>query len=691
MAGGLLVEAGVAIDALFNFVQSDKLKLVDLFTRIDRDRSGTLEREELAMCLTMLGVSVKTEHLDAIIDVLDVDGDGSIVIGEFFESMERLKEELKAARKAAAKAAESSLLRSQRLRAASEAQGTATSAFFTIIRSRAGFDPGSEAPRQWNRVDCDGDRGVLPAKEMPWEKPPERPKDLDQLHGKGWKKLKKFEKTNGGLGWWSGVGADETRGWQPPLQGLVTMMCKPTAPKVTVKFGEQDLQEFFTVMRLESLAISRIDAKFPRFKNVEELCLVGNEIHTVENLPLNLRQLELATNRIGQLGALGPVSARLRRLGLAYNQLYDGETNLDQPFDSLVSLDLSNNRFADLPNTLTKLQRLPQLKQLYLDGNPFCLRPQYRAIVLAALPSLSMLDGQEVATAQLEAAQAFSAPVTEGAVRTVPELVGTASDACKLSVSLGNLDLVVSPSWPLLAEPEPVEEGEEPAVVEPPVLDLELYRYEVRYTLVGDVDVSAASTPLTLEPQEGFEWTGVPSSTSDAVAGSVNIGLAQVHSLDATEALRDALVRGHLCFELWETAASPVNPDEEVVAPEPEEGATADIAKVAPEPVLIGVGVAAADPVDSLVVGDGVRVEQLLTDSVARIYPLGESQASLVMAVRFVTPPRAGAVVDRTGTTVGTIAATITLNEEAPPPPEPESEEGRSESPTKGKGGKKKK
>eukprot|EP01048_Picozoa_sp_COSAG05_P036263 COSAG05_NODE_16236_length_350_cov_1.227092_1_plen_62_part_10 len=62
MAGGLLVEAGVAIDALFNFVQSDKLKLVDLFTRIDRDRSGTLEREELAMCLTMLGVSVKTEH-----------------------------------------------------------------------------------------------------------------------------------------------------------------------------------------------------------------------------------------------------------------------------------------------------------------------------------------------------------------------------------------------------------------------------------------------------------------------------------------------------------------------------------------------------------------------------------------------------------------------------------------------------
>lgn len=80
MASTALMEAATAIDALFAFIDSDKLKLVradaelalreravalyhilitvgclsqaDLFTRIDRDRSGTLEREELELCLT---------------------------------------------------------------------------------------------------------------------------------------------------------------------------------------------------------------------------------------------------------------------------------------------------------------------------------------------------------------------------------------------------------------------------------------------------------------------------------------------------------------------------------------------------------------------------------------------------------------------------------------------------------------
>jgi hypothetical protein len=52
MASDALMAAGVAIDALFAFIDSDKLKLADLFTRIDKDRSGTLEREELEMCLT---------------------------------------------------------------------------------------------------------------------------------------------------------------------------------------------------------------------------------------------------------------------------------------------------------------------------------------------------------------------------------------------------------------------------------------------------------------------------------------------------------------------------------------------------------------------------------------------------------------------------------------------------------------
>eukprot|EP01052_Picozoa_sp_SAG31_P013770 SAG31_NODE_837_length_11633_cov_18.437663_6_plen_130_part_00 len=72
----VLAEAGDAVDAIFKFINTDKLKLADLFTRIDKDRSGSLQRGELEMCLDMLHVPAQKEHLDAIMDVLDVDGDG---------------------------------------------------------------------------------------------------------------------------------------------------------------------------------------------------------------------------------------------------------------------------------------------------------------------------------------------------------------------------------------------------------------------------------------------------------------------------------------------------------------------------------------------------------------------------------------------------------------------------------------
>ena len=60
--------AGVAIDALFAFIDADKLKLADLFTRIDKDRSGTLEKEELQMCLTSASSGVSClDSLRAIV------------------------------------------------------------------------------------------------------------------------------------------------------------------------------------------------------------------------------------------------------------------------------------------------------------------------------------------------------------------------------------------------------------------------------------------------------------------------------------------------------------------------------------------------------------------------------------------------------------------------------------------------
>ena len=325
-----LIHAGVAIDALFRMIHDDKLKLADLFTRIDTDRSGTLEPNELAACLKMLGVQVDDSIVSAIMDSLDDNGDGVIVIAEFFEAMERLKEQLRAARHEKQRAERAALERSARLQRIADARGTATGAFFTVLRSRAGIQPGVSAPKEWDRVDCDGERGVLPAGDKPWEKPPERTKSDGPLHGKSWKALKRIERKTG-VGWWAGE-CSETEGWVPPLRALVTQVCTPTVPTVDIHFDEAALKEFFTVLRIESQGIDRLDQGFAGFSRLEEAYFAGNCIRTIENLPGSLKQFDFGTNKISVLPALGRVSSQLRYIGLAYNDISDSTMALEQEF-----------------------------------------------------------------------------------------------------------------------------------------------------------------------------------------------------------------------------------------------------------------------------------------------------------------------------------------------------------------------
>ena len=447
----------------------------------------------------VLGVAVEPEHLDAICLELDTDGDGNIVISEFFHQMERLKLKLIRTRKLALKQGEDERKKAEQIRQMKEAQGTVTNAFLTILQARAGIAPGVAAPKEWNRVDCDGERGVLPAKEQPWERF-KKPKDLDELHGKGWKVLKKIEKKTG-IGWWAGSGSEDTAGWEPALRELVTVVCTPSVPTEHVEFGKEDLVGFFTTLKFENHeqddeddGITRMDEHLPEFTSLQELSLAGNSIRRIENLPPSLVHLNLSTNKLSELPSLGPVGAQLHHINLGYNQLTDATSDLEQPFPALVSLDLSHNRYTDLPGLLAKLAKLPRLRQLYLDGNPFCLRRQYRASVISALPDLTMLDGVPVDAAARELATAYGAadppqppPPVDGEdpkpaePRRVPTLGALQSDAAVVSVALSDLALVSSPSWPQKV-PAPAE-GEEPAEQEQ--LELSEYSYYVTYRLVS--------------------------------------------------------------------------------------------------------------------------------------------------------------------------------------------------------------
>lgn len=642
----------------------------------------------------VLGVAVEPVHLDAIMHELDTDGDGDIVIAEFFEQMERLKLKMNAARKLALKQGEEERRRTALLQQMEEAQGTVTNAFLTILQARAGISPGVAAPKEWNRVDCDGERGVLPAKEKPWEKM-KKPKDLDDLHGKTWKALKKVEKANG-IGWWAGSGSDDTEGWQPPLRDLVTVVCTPSIPTEHVEFSEEDLVTFFTTLKLESQGITRMDEHIPGFASLQELSLAGNAITRIENLPPNLVQLNLSTNQLAELTALGPVGAQLHHVCLGYNQLTNATTDLEQPFPALVSLDLSHNRFTDLTDLLAKLAKLPKLNQLYLDGNPFCLRRQYRASVISALPQITMLDGVAVGVTAREVAAAYAGPdppqppppadgeePKPAEPRRVPTLAALESDAALLTVAVSDLEVITSPSWPEKV-PEPAE-GEEP--LEQEQLELSEYSYYVTYSLTGAVD--SAVTPATgVEPVEGVEWLaedeeGKPANEGKAVATAWAGGSAGTfpHELVADVALRDALAHGRLQLNLYERRKLPLAEGEEP----PAEGEEPPAPTHADQPgKLIGVGLGAVDAAAGQVALpplEGVGLSPLAAAAPTAVAALGEAQASLKTTVSFVKPKEETRISffapppEAAPVPLATMQLALSLNQEAEAPPAPVVEE----------------
>jgi len=60
---------------------------------------------------------------------------------------------------------------------------------------------------------------------------------------------------------------------------------------------------------------------------------------------------------------------------------------------SLKRLYLRHNQIEDM-NEIRKLKKLPKLTSLSLIGNPICKSADYRSDVLAALPELTILDGE---------------------------------------------------------------------------------------------------------------------------------------------------------------------------------------------------------------------------------------------------------------------------------------------------------
>lgn len=133
-----------------------------------------------------------------------------------------------------------------------------------------------------------------------------------------------------------------------------------------------------------------------KMRDLRDLNLAFNELESIDDLCRNteLCRLNVAHNKLRSLAGIESM-AQLRSIRASNNRL-----RRVQPLAACRSLEecwLQQNKLADLVAVVDTLRSLPKLRNLVLMGNPCCDRAEYRAWVISQLPSLQLLDGQDVA------------------------------------------------------------------------------------------------------------------------------------------------------------------------------------------------------------------------------------------------------------------------------------------------------
>jgi len=147
----------------------------------------------------------------------------------------------------------------------------------------------------------------------------------------------------------------------------------------------------------KELAITHKDPAAPCVKIVKKTVAVKLNNNSLESLDDMPKALDLAMG--------GIATKNLRWLDLSFNLLTCVDKMLLE-FTELKALYLHGNRIAKLP-TVDKLQGLPGLQSLTLNGNPVDAMKVYRMYVVGCLPGLRSLDHSTITQDETEKCQAW--------------------------------------------------------------------------------------------------------------------------------------------------------------------------------------------------------------------------------------------------------------------------------------------
>jgi Leucine-rich repeat (LRR) protein len=139
-------------------------------------------------------------------------------------------------------------------------------------------------------------------------------------------------------------------------------------------------------------------------RSATELALGGRGLEVLEGFALfpNLECLWLQDNALTALEGLD-TNVRIRRLYASRNRIASLQGSL-LAFKHLEELDLSDNVVSNLNRCLETLELFLLLRKLWLKNNPVAQEVDYRARVLARLPSLQALDNVVVTDVEREEA-----------------------------------------------------------------------------------------------------------------------------------------------------------------------------------------------------------------------------------------------------------------------------------------------
>eukprot|EP00940_MAST-03C_sp_MAST-3C-sp2_P000983 g983.t1 len=156
---------------------------------------------------------------------------------------------------------------------------------------------------------------------------------------------------------------------------------------------------------------------------MRSLFLQENCIETIEGLSAmtELDSVNLSQNFIEKVENLGPLR-KLQTLNLSQNRIKDVDSLnglLECP--SILCLDLQNNKIED-PAVLDLLGKLPNLRVLYVKGNPFVKKVRfYRKNVIYRFPELKYLDDRPVFDDDRSRAVAWCEGFKKGGVKAARE------------------------------------------------------------------------------------------------------------------------------------------------------------------------------------------------------------------------------------------------------------------------------